>query len=685
MVTLGEGNADNYIIDLPLAYGAQISFTFVLRDYLGRTLPSFDLASGNIIVGPARTFSTNPTEPLAMATNGLFVFPSIRFYGPVGPTVTISLQVTSTYGFRAIRFDLTNTIMECTRGNYLQNVNGFSYCQACPDNTYSLSSSQSWCYRCPASDEASCNSDNVFTTSDRWRLLTPKPVTFIAADGRAFVSPMEQASFYICPAGTCNSRNKCGPHRLVESPLCGTCEDGYSEWEGQCLACENGVNAGLVVGMLVVFWVFVLVYHLFSESSGGSVRIVIYFAQVLLLILPADALSATARPFLSILAFRPTVFGSSSCLYKRDSYGYYFSLTAMALFASVFLLLTFAIEMAYRFVREVMATRRPTLIDRIRASLTPILHEGMIGAKSLRTILSTYLRTLVLIILFGYQTVSEAVFQFLTCIHVGQHFVGGYLPSIDCSSSRYHSWAPYYITLSVVVVFGLPLAFLLMLLKYRTRMAAAYMSNSKKSVFRGLPLGISVVVADYRLQCFWWEVVVLVRRAALVAVHALVTREYSQQPSYRAFAMTILCLIVWLGHEYSLPFTSSFLNVFESLSLFGLCIVGVCVLFRETDPSIRIDLIVLAFFIVLIIGVSLHLLIKMARRVGYEPKIPFSNVLSSHMSSRQHSRGWNGSNRSSTLASSADATLTGIQLQERLLAPDRGANIEVEPEASLSL
>ena len=67
----------------------------------------------------------------------------------------------------------------------------------------------------------------------------------------------------------------------------------------------------------------------------------------------------------------------------------------------------------------------------------------------------------------------------------------------------------------------------------------------------------------------YWQSVLIARRFILVAIYCVVT-----EPSARLFCMTLVCVLVLVGHLIVKPFRNSFANNIESISLLLLVILG---------------------------------------------------------------------------------------------------------------
>jgi hypothetical protein len=95
---------------------------------------------------------------------------------------------------------------------------------------------------------------------------------------------------YLCAhREACESGGKCSANRLPASknPLCAACLPGYQESDGECIPCDK-TNGGLVFLFLCVLFVLVLGLHLLSQSSGGTIGILVYFGQMAVLFIGTE-------------------------------------------------------------------------------------------------------------------------------------------------------------------------------------------------------------------------------------------------------------------------------------------------------------------------------------------------------------------------------------------------------------
>lgn len=163
---------------------------------------------------------------------------------------------------------LTGLILPCGEGTgYFDSDIG---CIPCPADFYSLGGSRfnQTCERCP--DHVVCNGGaNVALEDQYWAFST----TDGGIRGRGVGSMVEDTLIpYLCPFDYCSrggpvslgsSYCRPGSNRDSQSPLCGSCVVGFSEWNGRCLECRQP-SADAVVTMLFKMWAFAVFTHVLA-------------------------------------------------------------------------------------------------------------------------------------------------------------------------------------------------------------------------------------------------------------------------------------------------------------------------------------------------------------------------------------------------------------------------------------
>jgi hypothetical protein len=162
-------------------------------------------------------------------------------------------------------------------------------------------------------------------------------------------------------------------------------------------------------------------------------------------------------------------------------------------------------------------------------------------------------RPLASFFLSAYAPVALAVFEVLTCQTVGSFHVVAAAPALSCASGVYRAYAVLaYVVLAVVVV-GMPVAASIVLLRFGRWLKAQEVRDR-----------IGFLFETYRPACFWWEVVVLLRRAALAALAMVVA-----QP-LRMYLVAVCTFVIFVAHLVFRPFADSADNAVEAVGLLGL-------------------------------------------------------------------------------------------------------------------
>ena len=265
---------------------------------------------------------------------------------------------------------LANQVSQCVRcplGSFA-NISGSAACELCPANTFANITGLVDCLRCPVNSYEALPGQSECHVCDLNQYLVP--VGESSAKCHECLSPLEAqclsdgsivsasaASFLlvdqaaatvssaVCYSGRClpgeqcldyehgavrieltglRVINCCSAHRLPasENPLCGQCEDGYSEWNGACALCDwSHVSVGLVVGavLLAVMAVWAL-HRLPNDRHSGTVGILLYFTQTTLLFCSNQQLSQ----LLGVVNFDPFSDGRGRGAASDDQSGHCF-------------------------------------------------------------------------------------------------------------------------------------------------------------------------------------------------------------------------------------------------------------------------------------------------------------------------------------------------------------------------
>ncbi len=319
---------------------------------------------------------------------------------------------------------------------------------------------------------------------------------------------------YPCGGGRCAPDGECDDHRLAAAgnPLCGQCVSGYTEWDGDCVACP-GVNGGLVFGLLLLALLCVLATHALSQSSSGtsSLRIALYFWQAALLIVDRSAWLGWAGFLnLNFLAVgRHSSPSAATCPFPASPP----AALLMSLLGPTFVFALLAVVGA---VHRLMAL---SLLDPNRCCSGDA--DGMrsacwSAALGLRRFLrhfeaAAYWRTAVALYFLTFNSITRQCLDFFSCATVQG---GTYLaarPAIRCDSAGYSSLTPVFVAVLVLYVAMVP-----------SWMAWQLQSLNGGNDARARVWG--VIVGPFRKDARLWVLSQLGLRAAAVSVAVFLPR-----------------------------------------------------------------------------------------------------------------------------------------------------------------
>lgn len=172
----------------------------------------------------------------------------------------------------------------CPAGDIATQVNGLTFCQACPQNKYNMDS-ESVCHDCPDTGALCPGGDLVVMEAGYWS--SP-----LEADGTITTYSCRPLPDVCCPTSNCSAgamavtrpwgSSLCKPNRL--GPLCADCRAGFSLYGTKCLRCE-GVNWAMMAGMLAVAGVGLFLLMRLVPSDRASNRMTLDYVQLLAVIL----------------------------------------------------------------------------------------------------------------------------------------------------------------------------------------------------------------------------------------------------------------------------------------------------------------------------------------------------------------------------------------------------------------
>lgn len=187
----------------------------------------------------------------------------------------------------------------CPVGNYAPTA-GLSACVQCSKGTVALTRGLAGCSACPALSEASDN--GATCTCSKGTYLATDLTCKTCPDGFSCTEKgQEQRSLQVkagwyrssstsldafeCSNDAClggNSTQQCKPYHT--GFLCAQCEAGSSIWGSSCTPCNSGESTNWILLAIVISFVYVIALHRMSQSVSGLPKILMFFAQVAILI-----------------------------------------------------------------------------------------------------------------------------------------------------------------------------------------------------------------------------------------------------------------------------------------------------------------------------------------------------------------------------------------------------------------
>ncbi len=311
---------------------------------------------------------------------------------------------------------------------------------------------------------------------------------------------------FLCDGGRCAADFRCGANRVAaaDNPLCGRCLPGHSEWGGACVACPDGADGGLVLGLLVLAWVCVLAIHGFTQraSTSSALRIAMFFWQVSLLMVDGAAWARWA----GVLELNVLVSGSGSmCPFSVSPVG----------------------ALALRLLGP--------LLPYALLAATAGVHRGLGPLRRLRLPpfqAAAYWRTAISLYFYTFNSVARACLDFFNCAALpsGRYVVA--VPAVRCDEAAYRGLAPVAVLLLAAYAAAAP-----GWIGYRVRAAHDQESGGE---FAGV---WSVVYGPLHRGVFWWGLAQMLARAALVATAVYARVDASVRHAVMVLIVGVLALL----------------------------------------------------------------------------------------------------------------------------------------------
>ena len=216
----------------------QTVITVSVNDYLGQFISSLNEFQILMTANPL-----NCTKQIVAAVvNGSATFDNVRLLGSWGTLCTLTFNALNPEESLPMNQSFTIKFDYCPPGyGYINDRE----CDACPGSTYAIHNrSDEACHQCP--DNAICSGQYPpFPKTGYWIW----PLNYPSHWEEYLSEFAANLQVYACPPDVCtgvqdiNTRintldfyNACGPHRNPNSPFCGECDEGYSEWVNTCVS-----------------------------------------------------------------------------------------------------------------------------------------------------------------------------------------------------------------------------------------------------------------------------------------------------------------------------------------------------------------------------------------------------------------------------------------------------------------
>lgn len=247
---------------------------------------------------------------------------------------------------------------------------------------------------------------------------------------------------------------------------------------------------------------------------------------------PQNPLTIAAR----ILNLSPTT--GSLCPYNRDFYGSVLERMLFPVLSLVQLLVSYAVLQIVALVRSRWTGGPIELFDRSRWLVRPLQALA----------------------LSAYTPLAFVVASVLTCRSVasGAYSVVSAAPGYSCTSTVYHSYFAAAVVIAVVYLAGLPSALAAVLFAYRKRLTDSRYQDTFGYTFQ-----------CYRPQLFFWEVVVLARRAVMIVLGIVL------DPNTKQLLLAFASLAFLVLHYAAWPHNTLLENGVEAVSLALLTLIAV--------------------------------------------------------------------------------------------------------------
>jgi hypothetical protein len=365
-------------------------------------------------------------------------------------------------------------------------------------------------------------------------------------------------SFIMSSGGTAS---QCGQNRASSSSnyLCGSCDPGFTEWNGSCVECE-GVKVWLIVIFIIIGFIYVIILHSVSQSSSGDVKILLYFIQTALLVLAA---SVKDFKWLEFVNFSPSQSTGTYCAAPLTSYQ---QLALQAVIPFIFIGQLLLLALLHWLSSLSCRANRRAVTPQLEVSHVVIDHPDDLPSNSVRReparplkqfYWPNYHRTLVALILFSFQMITQTCFDFIQCVSINSESSVLYSrPDISCKTQQYRDWSILIYILFAGYVALVPLIILGFLWSSRAQLSSKRNSSALLEKW-------GILFEMFTARAYWWQFIVLARQILLIGLNMA----FFDNPGQKYVSFTYFFLVMLLAHAVIKPYCNSADNFMEGGSL----------------------------------------------------------------------------------------------------------------------
>ena len=484
-----------------------------------------------------------------------------------------------------------------------------SKCELCDSDTYSIGGLQESCTKCP--QNMVCNTGYFSMNPNYWPAISQSVITPVRCPYNFCHQTVRMTSSVLPQQGLCTA----DLHRRSDSVMCGTCEDGYVEWDHYCVRCEkgSGVHVRALALILLEILAETFVIHLFSQGkqSAAETRILLFFVQAGgLIFYPQTVLNS----IFALFNFQ----SQASYLSASDECPFYVS-GLQELITQIVRPIVFFVALGFMFLLHkllVWILSAKCLCGRVTRTSRKwlffnLLARGSSGWHYFRT-------TLMLLLGIYWSLLQNVIFYFLRTDVPGRGSFNTLIPSIQYSECNTHE-DPNCVGTSSAVVFILvfvllcliPFVLLTLMILLKRRQSRLFRSlNVEEPVFEccwmrhepDMGFCIHGMIEDgqhlrvfdkegrrlkdpswfrklfgayagcYRRPWYFWGVVQLIRLMVLGAILLSLARSQDLANLHFALFLAMLCFIAL--HCFAWPYSKSYDNWIELSQLVLLMVIA---------------------------------------------------------------------------------------------------------------